>query len=79
MLHVSCVCLLTNFGNQFHIVVALKGYIFSTVHLENKILFNNVQKNWCRSFTDFLRFKQPLENYYMYVNNIKNNICVNVM
>lgn len=74
MLHVSCVCLLTNFGNQFHLVVALKKtrkYFFSsTVHLENKILFNNVQTNDVEALWIFLYFKQPLENI-IYVKEIK--------
>lgn len=74
MLHVSCVCLLINVGNQFHLVVALKKtrkYFFSsTVHLENKILFNNVQTNDVEALWIFLYFKQPFENI-IYVKEIK--------
>lgn len=74
MLLVSCVCLLINVGNQFHLVVALKKtrkYFFSsTVHLENKILFNNVQTNDVEALWIFLYFKQPLENI-IYVKEIK--------
>lgn len=48
-----------------------KEIFFSlTVHLENKILFNNVQTNDVEALWIFLYFKQPLENI-IYVKEIK--------